>query len=315
MENENKIDLSTNSGSNVEKIKEGHKAGFVNIVGNPNVGKSTLMNDLVGERISIITSKAQTTRHRIMGIVNTPEYQIVYSDTPGVLKPKYKLQESMLNFSEGALTDADVLIYVTDVVEDPEKNNDFLERVAKEKIPVILVINKIDLLKGNEELDKIVEEWSQRLPNAEIYATSATEHFNVDNLQRRIVELLPPSPPFFGKDALTDKPARFFVTEIIREKLLLNYDKEVPYSTEVLVEKFDENETGIHIMAVIYVERDSQKGIIIGKGGDKIKRVGIEARHDIEKFFGKKVYLQLFVKVEKDWRNRENKLRSFGYIE
>ena len=315
MENENKIDLSTNSGSNVEKIKEGHKAGFVNIVGNPNVGKSTLMNDLVGERISIITSKAQTTRHRIMGIVNTPEYQIVYSDTPGVLKPKYKLQESMLNFSEGALTDADVLIYVTDVVEDPEKNSDFLERVAKEKIPVILVINKIDLLKGNEELDKIVEEWSQRLPNAEIYATSATEHFNVDNLQRRIVELLPPSPPFFGKDALTDKPARFFVTEIIREKLLLNYDKEVPYSTEVLVEKFDENETGIHIMAVIYVERDSQKGIIIGKGGDKIKRVGIEARHDIEKFFGKKVYLQLFVKVEKDWRNRENKLRSFGYIE
>lgn len=315
MENENKIDLSTNSGSSVEKIKEGHKAGFVNIVGNPNVGKSTLMNDLVGERISIITSKAQTTRHRIMGIVNTPEYQIVYSDTPGVLKPKYKLQESMLNFSEGALTDADVLIYVTDVVEDPEKNSDFLERVAKEKIPVILVINKIDLLKGNEELDKIVEEWSQRLPNAEIYATSATEHFNVDNLQRRIVELLPPSPPFFGKDALTDKPARFFVTEIIREKLLLNYDKEVPYSTEVLVEKFDENETGIHIMAVIYVERDSQKGIIIGKGGDKIKRVGIEARHDIEKFFGKKVYLQLFVKVEKDWRNRENKLRSFGYIE
>ena len=315
MENENKINLQDNAGNEVEKIKEGHKAGFVNIVGNPNVGKSTLMNDLVGERISIITSKAQTTRHRIMGIVNTPEYQIVYSDTPGVLKPKYKLQESMLNFSEGALTDADVLIYVTDVVEDPDKNKDFLERVAKEKIPVILVINKIDLLKGNEELDKLVEEWEQRLPNAEIYATSATEHFNVDNLQRRIVELLPDSPPFFGKDALTDKPARFFVTEIIREKLLLNYEKEVPYSTEVLVEKFEENETGIHIMAVIYVERDSQKGIIIGKGGEKIKRVGIEARHDIEKFFGKKVYLQLFVKVEKDWRNRENKLRSFGYIE
>ena len=315
MENENKINLQDNAGKEIEKIKEGHKAGFVNIVGNPNVGKSTLMNDLVGERISIITSKAQTTRHRIMGIVNTPEYQIVYSDTPGVLKPKYKLQESMLNFSEGALTDADVLIYVTDVVEDPDKNKDFLERVAKEKIPVILVINKIDLLKGNEELDKLVEEWEQRLPNAEIYATSATEHFNVDNLQRRIVELLPASPPFFGKDALTDKPARFFVTEIIREKLLLNYDKEVPYSTEVLVEKFDENETGIHIMAVIYVERDSQKGIIIGKNGEKIKRVGIEARHDIEKFFGKKVYLQLFVKVEKDWRNRENKLRSFGYIE
>ena len=306
---------NSESGSEVKNIKEGHKAGFVNIVGNPNVGKSTLMNDLVGERISIITSKAQTTRHRIMGIVNTDDYQIVYSDTPGVLKPKYKLQESMLNFSEGALTDADILIYVTDVVEDPEKNKDFLDRVAKEKIPVILVINKIDLLKGNEELDRIVEEWTKRLPNAEIYATSATEHFNVDNLQRRIVELLPASPPFFGKDALTDKPARFFVTEIIREKLLLHYDKEIPYSTEVIVEKFDENETGIHIMAVIYVERDSQKGIIIGKGGEKIKKVGIEARRDIETFFNKKVYLQLFVKVEKDWRNRENKLRTFGYIE
>lgn len=298
-----------------EKIKEGHKAGFVNIVGNPNVGKSTLMNDLVGERLSIITSKAQTTRHRITGIVNTPEYQIVYSDTPGVLKPKYKLQESMLNFSEGALTDADVLIYVTDVVEDAEKNKDFLDRVAKEKIPVILVINKIDLLKGNQELEKIVDEWSQRLPNAEIYCTSATENFNVDNLKRRIVELLPVSPPFFGKDALTDKPARFFVTEIIREKLLLHYDKEVPYSSEVIVEKFDEKEGAIHIMAVIYVERDTQKGIIIGKGGEKIKRVGIEARQDIERFFGKRVYLQLFVKVEKDWRNRENKLKSFGYIE
>ena len=298
-----------------EEAKRPHKAGFVNIVGNPNVGKSTLMNDLVGERISIITSKAQTTRHRIMGIVNTDGYQIVYSDTPGVLKPKYKLQESMLNFSEGALTDADILLYVTEVVEDPEKNADFLERVAKEKIPVLLVINKIDLLKGNEELEKIVREWEQRLPNAEIYCTSATERFNIDNLQRRIVELLPDSPPFFGKDALTDKPARFFVTEIVREKLLLNYDKEIPYSTEVIVEKFDESEGAIHIMCVIYVERDSQKGIIIGKGGEKIKKVGIEARKDIEKFFGKSVYLQLFVKVEKDWRNRENKLKSFGYIE
>ncbi len=292
-----------------------HKAGFVNIVGNPNVGKSTLMNDLVGERISIITSKAQTTRHRIMGIVNTPEYQIVYSDTPGVLKPKYKLQESMLEFSEGALTDADILLYVTDVVEDPEKNKDYLDRVAKENIPVLLVINKIDLLKSNEELEKLVETWKARLPKAEVFPTSAKEHFNIDNLKARIVELLPPSPPFFGKDALTDKPARFFVTEIIREKLLLNYDKEIPYSTEVLVEKFDEKDNSIHIMAVIYVERDSQKGIIIGKGGDKIKRVGIEAREDIEKFFDKKVYLELFVKVEKDWRNRENKLRAFGYIE
>lgn len=292
-----------------------HRAGFVNIVGNPNVGKSTLMNDLVGERISIITSKAQTTRHRIMGIVNTPEYQIVYSDTPGVLKPKYKLQESMLEFSEGALTDADILLYVTDVVEDPEKNKDYLDRVAKENIPVLLVINKIDLLKSNEELEKLVEAWKARLPKAEVFPTSAKEHFNIDNLKARIVELLPPSPPFFGKDALTDKPARFFVTEIIREKLLLNYDKEIPYSAEVLVEKFDEKDNSIHIMAVIYVERDSQKGIIIGKGGDKIKKVGIEAREDIEKFFDKKIYLELFVKVEKDWRNRENKLRTFGYIE
>ncbi|MDE6094789.1 MAG: GTPase Era [Muribaculaceae bacterium] len=296
-------------------IAQNHKAGFVNIVGNPNVGKSTLMNDLVGERISIITSKAQTTRHRIMGIVNTPEYQIVYSDTPGVLKPKYKLQESMLEFSEGALTDADILLYVTDVVEDPEKNKDYLDRVAKESVPVLLVINKIDLLKGDGELAKLVDDWHTRLPNAEIFPTSAKEHFNIDNLKNRIVELLPVSPPFFGKDALTDKPARFFVTEIIREKLLLNYDKEIPYSTEVLVEKFEEKENSIHIMSVIYVERDSQKGILIGKGGEKIKKVGIEARHDIEKFFGKKVFLEIFVKVEKDWRNRENKLRAFGYIE
>lgn len=298
-----------------EKVKEGHRAGFVNIVGNPNVGKSTLMNDLVGERISIITSKAQTTRHRIMGIVNTPDYQIVYSDTPGVLKPKYKLQESMLAFSEDALTDADILIYVTDVVEDPEKNADYLARVAKETIPVILVINKVDLVSGNEQLEQIIDAWKKRLPNAEIFPTSATENFNVDNLKSRIVELLPESAPFFGKDALTDKPARFFVTEIIREKLLLNYDKEIPYSTEVIVEKFDEKEGAIHIMAVIYVERDSQKGIIIGKGGEKIKKIGIAARQDIEKFFGKKVYLEMFVKVEKDWRNRENKLRQFGYLE
>ena len=300
---------------NINAIPAGHRAGFVNIVGNPNVGKSTLMNDLVGERLSIITSKAQTTRHRIMGIVNTPEYQIVYSDTPGVLKPKYKLRESMLNFSEGALTDADVLVYVTDVVEDPEKNKEFLDRVAREKIPVLLVINKVDLLTGNAQLEEIVDKWHTRLPQAEIFPTSATEHFNVDNLKKRIVELLPVSPPFFGKDALTDKPARFFVTEIIREKLLLDYDKEIPYSTEVIVEKFDEKEGAIHIMAVIYVERDSQKGIIIGKGGDKIKKVGIAARHDIEKFFGKKVFLELFVKVEKDWRNRDKKLREFGYME
>lgn len=292
-----------------------HKAGFVNIVGNPNVGKSTLMNDLVGERISIITSKAQTTRHRIMGIVNTDEYQIVFSDTPGVLTPKYKLQESMREFSEGALTDADILLYVTDVVEDPTKNADFLEKVAKETIPVILVINKIDLLKDQTDLETVVNRWRQLLPNAEIFPTSAKEHFGVTNIMDRIVSLLPASAPYFGKDALTDKPARFFVTEIIREKILLNYDKEVPYSTEVIVEKFDEHDGAIHIMAVIYVERDSQKGILIGRGGSMLKRVGTAARKDIETFFGKKVFLELFVKVEPNWRNRDNKLRAFGYIE
>ena len=296
-------------------MEQNHKSGFVNIVGNPNVGKSTLMNDLVGERVSIITSKAQTTRHRIMGIVNTPEYQIVFSDTPGVLKPKYKLQESMLNFSEGALTDADVLLYVTDVVEDPTKNEDFLKRVANEKVPVLLVINKIDLVKDQKELEEIVDRWKNLLPNAEVFPVSATEGFNIANLMARIVELLPEGQPYFGKDALTDKPARFFVTEIIREKILLNYDKEVPYSAEVIVEKFDEKENSIHIMAVIYVERDSQKGILIGKGGSRLKKVGVEARKDIENFFGKSVYLELFVKVEPNWRNRENKLRSFGYLD
>lgn len=296
-------------------MTENHKAGFVNIVGNPNVGKSTLMNDLVGERVSIITSKAQTTRHRIMGIVNTPDYQIVFSDTPGVLQPKYKLQESMLNFSEGALVDADVLVYVTDVVEDPSKNADFLAKVAKEKIPVLLVINKIDLVKAQTELEELTRRWQQILPQAEIFPVSAKEHFNVDNLLKRIVELLPVSAPYFGKDALTDKPARFFVTEIIREKILTLYDKEIPYSVEVIVEKFEEKENSIHIMAVIYVERDSQKGIIIGHQGSKIKKVGMEARKDIEKFFDKSVFLELFVKVEPNWRNRENKLRSFGYME
>lgn len=292
-----------------------HKAGFVNIVGNPNVGKSTLMNDLVGERISIITSKAQTTRHRIMGIVNTPEYQIVFSDTPGVLAPRYKMQESMLAFSEGALTDADVLVYVTDVVEDPTKNADFLAKVALEKVPVLLVINKIDLLKGNADLEAIIDRWQKILPAAEIFPVSALEHFNVQSLMARIVELLPQGEPYFGKDALTDKPARFFVTEIIREKILNTYDKEVPYSTEVIVEKFDEKEKSIHIMAVIYVERDSQKGILIGRGGSRLKHVGTEARKDIETFFGKNVYLEMFVKVEPNWRNRESKLRQFGYIE
>lgn len=291
-----------------------HKSGFVNIVGNPNVGKSTLMNSLVGERISIITSKAQTTRHRIMGIVNTDDMQIVYSDTPGVLKPNYKLQESMLGFSQSALVDADVLLYVTDTVETPDKNADFLERVAQGNIPVIVIINKIDLLKGQAELETLVDKWKELLPQAEIIPISAMLRFNIDNLLKRIQELLPPSPPFFDKDALTDKPARFFVNEIIREKILLTYDKEIPYACEVAVELFKESDKRIDISAVIYVERDSQKGIIIGKGGTAIKRVGSLARKDIEAFFDKQVYLQLYVKVEKDWRNRENKLRNFGYV-
>ena len=297
------------------EVEKKHRAGFVNIVGNPNVGKSTLSNRLVGERLSIITSKAQTTRHRIMGIVNGDDYQIVFSDTPGVLKPKFKLQESMLDFSTGALIDADILLYVTDVIESPTKNQDFLDKVAREKIPVLLVINKIDLLKGNDDLIAIIDRWKQLLPQAEVFPTSATENFNVDNLMARIVELLPESPPYFGKDALTDRNSRFFVTEIIREKILLTYDKEVPYATQVIVEKFDESDTAIHIMAVIYVERDSQKGIIIGRQGVKLKHVGIEARKDIERFFEKKVFLQLYVKVERDWRNQENKLRAFGYID
>ncbi len=292
-----------------------HRAGFVNIVGNPNVGKSTLSNRLVGERLSIITSKSQTTRHRIMGIVNGEDYQIVFSDTPGVLKPKFKLQQSMLEYSTGALVDADVLLYVTDVVEKPTKNQDFLDRVAKEKIPILLIINKIDLLKGNDDLVRIIDQWKQLLPNAEVFPTSALENFNVDNIMKRIVELLPESPPYFGKDALTDRSSRFFVTEIVREKILMTYDKEVPYATQVIVEKFDESDTAIHIMAVIYVERDTQKGIIIGHQGRKLKHVGIEARKDIEKFFEKKVFLELYVKVEKDWRNQESKLRAFGYIE
>ena len=291
-----------------------HKAGFVNIVGNPNVGKSTLMNSLVGERISIITSKAQTTRHRIMGIVNTEDMQIVYSDTPGVLVPNYKLQESMLNFSQSALLDADILLYVTDVVEAPAKNQSFPDKVARETVPVLVVINKVDLLKEQSVLETLVEECKQLLPNAEIIPVSAQYKFNLDYLLKRIQELLPPSPPFFEKDALTDKPARFFVTEIIREKILQTYDKEIPYACEVAVEQFHEEENRIHIMAVIYVERDSQKGIVIGKGGSALKKVGTLARKDIEVFFDKKVFLELYVKVEKDWRSRENKLKGFGYI-
>jgi len=289
-----------------------HKSGFVNIVGNPNVGKSTLMNALVGERISIITSKAQTTRHRILGIVNGDDFQIVYSDTPGVLKPNYRLQQSMLNFSRSALTDADVLIYVTDVLDSHEKNADFVEKVKLTDIPTLLVINKIDLI-DEERLVALVDKWKTLLPTAEIYPVSALVKFNVEMLFKRIKELLPESPPYFDKDQLTDKPARFFVTEIIREKILLNYDKEIPYSVEVEVEQFLEEEKIIRINALIYVERDSQKGIIIGHGGKSLKKVGTEARKDLEAFFEKKIFLELYVKVEKDWRNKDNKLRIFGY--
>ena len=292
-----------------------HKAGFVNIVGNPNVGKSTLMNQLVGERISIATFKAQTTRHRIMGIVNTDDMQIVFSDTPGVLKPNYKLQESMLAFSESALQDADVLLYVTDVVENPEKNMDFLRKVQKMDTPILLLINKIDELKENSQqaLSEIVERWHNLLPNAEILPISAKNKFGVDMLLKRIQELLPESPAYFDKDQLTDKPARFFVSEIIREKILLYYDKEIPYSVEVRVESFKEDEKRIHINALIYVERDSQKGIIIGHQGVALKKVSTEARKSLEKFFGKPIFLEIFVKVDKDWRSSERELDSFGY--
>src|SRR5574344_398036 len=293
-------------------MEKKHKSGFVNIVGNPNVGKSTLMNKLVGERISIITSKAQTTRHRIMGIVNTPDMQIVFSDTPGVLKPNYKLQESMLAFSESALTDADILLYVTDVVENPEKNSDFLEKVAKQTIPVILLINKIDQTE-QAGLGDIVEKWHALLPNAEILPISAKNKFGTDILLNRIKELLPDSPPFFDKEQLTDKPARFFVTEIIREKILLYYDKEIPYAVEVRCELFKETERNIHITATIYVERDSQKGIIIGHQGVALKKVSTESRKAREKFFGKPIFLEVFVKVDKDWRSSQRELDSFGY--
>ena len=313
-----------------------HKAGFVNIVGNPNVGKSTLMNQLVGERISIATFKAQTTRHRIMGIVNTDDMQIVFSDTPGVLKPNYKLQESMLAFSESALQDADVLLYVTDVVENPEKNMDFLEKVQKMSIPVLLLINKIDELEqsgksvqsgkpgmsgksanavetSQSRLIEIVERWHQLLPNAEILPISAKNKFGVDMLLKRIKDLLPESPAYFDKDQLTDKPARFFVSEIIREKILLYYDKEIPYSVEVRVESFKESPKSIHIRAIIYVERDSQKGIIIGHQGVALKKVGAESRKALEKFFGKSIFLETYVKVDKDWRSSKRELDSFGY--
>jgi GTP-binding protein Era len=289
-----------------------HKAGFVNIVGNPNVGKSTLMNLLVGENLSITTYKAQTTRHRIMGIVNTEESQIVFSDTPGVLKPNYKLQESMLAFSESALVDADVLLYMTDVVEKPDKNSDFLDKVAKMEVPVLVLINKIDLT-DQENLEKLVEIWHEKLPKAEIIPISAKNKFGVEMILKRVNELIPESPPYFDKDQLTDKPARFFVAETIREKILLHYDKEIPYSVEVVVEQFKENRKRILINTVIYVERESQKGILIGRQGQALKRVAIEARKDLEKFFGKKIFMEIFVKVDKDWRSSDFKLKNFGY--
>ena len=289
-----------------------HKAGFVNIVGNPNVGKSTLMNQLVGERISIATFKAQTTRHRIMGIVNTPEMQIVFSDTPGVLKPNYKLQESMLAFSESALQDADILLYVTDVVENPEKNRDFLDKVAKMTIPVILLINKIDQ-SDQKQLGDIVEQWHKLLPNAEILPISAKNKFGTDMLLARIKDLLPKSPAYFDKEQLTDKPARFFVTETIREKILLYYDKEIPYAVEVRCESFKETDKRIDIRAVIYVERESQKGIIIGHQGIALKKVSTEARKTLERFFDKHIFLETYVKVDKDWRSNDKELDNFGY--
>ena len=289
-----------------------HKAGFVYIVGNPNVGKSTLMNLLVGEKISIATFKAQTTRHRIMGIVNTEDMQIVFSDTPGVLKPNYRLQESMLAFSESALTDADILLYVTDVIENPEKNIEFLEKVQHLDIPIILLINKIDM-SDQKTLGSLVEKWHSLLPKAEILPLSALNKFGVDILLNRIKDLLPDSPPFFDKDQLTDKPARFFVSEIIREKILLFYDKEIPYSVEVRVEEFKEDSKLIRIRVIIYVERNSQKGIIIGHQGVALKKVSSEARKSLERFFGKKIYLEIFVKVDKDWRSSQKELDSFGY--
>ena len=289
-----------------------HKAGFVNIVGNPNVGKSTLMNQLVGERISIATFKAQTTRHRIMGIVNTEDTQIVFSDTPGVLKTNYKMQEMMLAFSKSALTDADVLLYVTDVVEEPEKNMDFLEKVRKMSIPVLLLVNKIDQ-SDMKSLCEIVNKWHSLLPDAEILPISAKNKFGIDMLLKRIKELLPESPAYFDKDQLTDKPARFFVSEIIREKILLYYDKEIPYSVEVKVESFKETDRNINIRAIIYVERESQKGIIIGHQGVALKKVGSESRKALEKFFDKKIFLETYVKVDKDWRSSEKELDNFGY--
>ncbi|MFY9152651.1 MAG: GTPase Era [Prolixibacteraceae bacterium] len=289
-----------------------HKSGFVNIIGNPNVGKSTIMNVLVGERLSIITSKMQTTRHRIKGIVNGEDFQIVYSDTPGILKPNYKLQETMMKFVNTALIDADVILYVTDTIESPAKNEEYLDRIKSSEAAVIVLINKIDL-SDQEKVMSLIEYWRKRLPLADVYAISATEKFNVSNIFDRILELLPEGPAYFPKDEMTDRNERFFVSEIIREKILLNYDKEVPYSVEVEVEEFKEENKIINLRCVIHVARDSQKGIIIGHQGQALKKVGMEARLDMEEFFQKKIFLQLFVKVNKDWRDKDRALGSFGY--
>ena len=289
-----------------------HKAGFVNIIGNPNVGKSTLMNALVGERLSIITSKAQTTRHRILGIVNGDDFQIVFSDTPGIIKPAYELQSSMMDFVKNAFEDADVLIYMVEIGEKELKDEAFFKRIIHAQIPVMLLLNKID--KSNQEqLEEQINLWKEKVPNAEIIPISALENFNVQTVFDRIIALLPESQPFYPKDALTDKPERFFVNEIIREKILLNYDKEIPYAVEIETEEFKEDDDIIRIRAVIMVERDTQKGIIIGHKGAAIKKVGMQAREDLEKFFGKKIFIETYVKVNKDWRSNERQLRRFGY--
>lgn len=289
-----------------------HKAGFVNIVGNPNVGKSTIMNALVGEKLSIITQKMQTTRHRIKGIVSGDDFQIVYSDTPGILKPSYKLQETMMKFVDSALIDADVILFVTDVIEKPDKNPEYIEKVRKSNMPVIVLINKIDL-SSQEEVLKLYDLWSNTFPGANIFPISAQEKFNIEPIFDRILELLPESPAFFPKDELTDRNERFFVQEIIREKILLHYQKEIPYAVEVEVEEFKEAEKIINIRAVIYVSRESQKGIIIGHQGKMIKKIGTEARADAEEFFSKKIFLEIYVKVAKDWRDKDRQLKKFGY--
>jgi len=289
-----------------------HHSGFVNIIGNPNVGKSSLMNALVGEKLSIVTSKAQTTRHRIMGIVNGDDYQIVYSDTPGILRPNYKLQEQMMEFVDTAIGDADMILYVTDVVETMDKNKEYIDKLQRIDVPVLLVINKIDL-SNQTDLEQLVQAWRTLLPKAEIFPASALEKFNLDRLFNRIKSLLPPSPPWYDKEVFTDRNLRFFASEIIREKILKNYDKEIPYCTEVVIEQFKESPEMYHIEAVINVMRDSQKGILIGRGGMMLKKVGTQARIDMEAFFDRKVFLQLFVKVSPNWREDKRKLKQFGY--